>query len=126
MDSFQCLGFFGGKIGFSGQVPFLPVGKAQTYKSVVWVSDLRVSFPAGSSCLGEGLEVVGVLPSLPLAVPSFLLDSLCPSSSGSEPLCSSWGNLGEETREMVRISSNWNSLVCTTAVKTGQKLDSAG
>ena len=36
------------------------------------------------------------------------------------------GNLGEETRETVRISPSRNGLVCTTPVKTGQKLDSAG
>lgn len=42
VDSFQCLGFFGGKIGFSGQVPFLPVGKARIYKSVVRVSNLSL------------------------------------------------------------------------------------
>ena len=69
MDSFQCLEFFGGKIGFSGQVPSLPVGRGQIYKSVVRVGELRASFPAGFHLLAEGLEVVGALPSLPLAVP---------------------------------------------------------
>lgn len=93
MDSFQCLGFFGGKIGFSGQVPSLPVGKGRVCKSVVRASELRASFLVGFPLSVEGWRWLGRSPPSLWLFP-FLLDSLCTSSSESEPLCSSWGESG--------------------------------
>ena len=76
-------------------MPSLPVGRGRIYKSVVRVSELRASFPAGFPLLAEGLEVVGRSPPSLWLFP-FLLDSLCTSSSESEPLCSSWGGIWEK------------------------------